>query len=145
MPRHPSRQPDLLLLQAVQRSPRELATLDSKFLEVDGIEVHYKAHRPRQPLRPWQAAQASPAAAASGGGLSSADTAAAAPGQQGQAEAPAGPQQAQQQGVAGRAVHCLHGFGASAFSWSFVLDGLARALGAVVTAHDMPGFGLTQR
>lgn len=30
-------------------------------------------------------------------------------------------------------------------SWSFVQQELADALGAVVTAHDMPGFGLSQR
>lgn len=45
-------------------------------------------------------------------------------------------------------VHCVHGLGASSFSWEgFVQEELAGALGshAVVTAHDMPGFGLTQR
>lgn len=38
-----------------------------------------------------------------------------------------------------------HGFGANTFSWSFVQRRLAQRLGAVVTAHDQPGFGLTQR
>ena len=38
-----------------------------------------------------------------------------------------------------------HGFGANTFSWSFVDQLLAQRLGALVTAHDMPGFGLTQR
>lgn len=42
-------------------------------------------------------------------------------------------------GGAPLALHCLHGFGASAYSWSFVQQELADALGAVVTAHDMPG------
>lgn len=44
-------------------------------------------------------------------------------------------------------VHCLHGFGASVFSWSFIQNALADSIdgGAKVTAHDMPGFGLSQR
>lgn len=43
------------------------------------------------------------------------------------------------------AIHCLHGFGASSWSWSFVQDRLANALNAPITAHDMPGFGLSMR
>lgn len=42
-------------------------------------------------------------------------------------------------------VHCLHGFGASTYSWSFVQDKLAKKIGGVVTAHDLPGFGLSSR
>jgi len=42
-------------------------------------------------------------------------------------------------------VHCYHGFGSNTWSWSKVQQGLADKLGAVVTSHDMPGFGLTQR
>lgn len=41
-----------------------------------------------------------------------------------------------------------HGFGANTYSWQMkVLDELARALGegALVVAHDCPGFGLTER
>lgn len=44
------------------------------------------------------------------------------------------------------AVHCVHGLGACSFSWDgFVQGQLAARLRAVVTAHDMPGFGLTHR
>ena len=50
------------------------------------------------------------------------------------------------------AVHCYHGFGANAFSFDAVLGPLSEALAAgsggipaLVTAHDMPGFGLTSR
>lgn len=43
------------------------------------------------------------------------------------------------------AIHCLHGFGASTFSWSFVQQELARRTAAVVTAHDLPGFGFSAR
>ena len=43
------------------------------------------------------------------------------------------------------AVHCYHGFGANTASWAYMRQPLADALGAQVTAHDMPGFGLTQR
>ena len=44
------------------------------------------------------------------------------------------------------AVHCVHGLGAHTFSWlGYVQAGLAERLGAIVTAHDQCGFGLTQR
>lgn len=43
------------------------------------------------------------------------------------------------------ALHCFHGFGANTWSWSRVQQLLADRLAGVVTAHDMPGFGLTQR
>ncbi|KAK9785507.1 hypothetical protein WJX73_002687 [Symbiochloris irregularis] len=43
------------------------------------------------------------------------------------------------------AVHCYHGFGANTGSWSYLRQPLASVLDAQVTAHDMPGFGLTQR
>lgn len=42
-------------------------------------------------------------------------------------------------------VHCYHGFGSNTWSWSRCQGQLAQQLGAVVTAHDMPGFGLTER
>ena len=44
-----------------------------------------------------------------------------------------------------RAVHCLHGFGASTSSWDACKEQLADALGADVSCHDAPGFGLTGR
>ncbi|GBF87482.1 hypothetical protein Rsub_00193 [Raphidocelis subcapitata] len=43
------------------------------------------------------------------------------------------------------ALHCYHGFGSNTWSWSLVQQRLAEGLDALVTAHDMPGFGLTQR
>ncbi|KAG2429307.1 hypothetical protein HXX76_011075 [Chlamydomonas incerta] len=43
------------------------------------------------------------------------------------------------------AVHCYHGFGANLGSYKRVQGLMAEALRGVVTAHDMPGFGLTQR
>lgn len=43
------------------------------------------------------------------------------------------------------AVHCFHGFGANLGSYQRVQGRMAAALRGVVTAHDMPGFGLTQR
>ncbi len=144
--------------QALQRSERELAALDSKFLNVEGIEVHYKSRSPR-PVHARPPPAQRPATAAGAPALDPSGVPAPAPAAStGSAAAPAGAtQQAQQhQGLQGqqpaqqplrvlRGVHCLHGFGASAYSWSFVQDELARELGAVVTAHDMPGFGLTQR
>ena len=47
--------------------------------------------------------------------------------------------------AAATAVHCYHGFGANTASWAYMRRPLSDALGAQVTAHDMPGFGLTQR
>ena len=44
-----------------------------------------------------------------------------------------------------RLVHAYHGFGANTASWAYADKGLADALAATFTAHDMPGFGLTQR
>lgn len=43
------------------------------------------------------------------------------------------------------AAHCYHGFGANVGSYVLVQEQLAQRLGGVVTAHDMPGFGLTER
>jgi pimeloyl-ACP methyl ester carboxylesterase len=43
------------------------------------------------------------------------------------------------------ALHCYHGFGSNTWSWSLVQKPLADRLQALVTSHDMPGFGLTQR
>lgn len=43
------------------------------------------------------------------------------------------------------AIHCLHGFGASLYSWSMVQNKIASTCDALVTSHDMPGFGLSQR
>ncbi|GIL51728.1 hypothetical protein Vafri_7657 [Volvox africanus] len=43
------------------------------------------------------------------------------------------------------AVHCYHGFGANLGSYKRVQEQMAEVLRGVVTAHDMPGFGLTQR
>jgi len=43
------------------------------------------------------------------------------------------------------ALHCYHGFGSNTWSWSLVQQQMADRLNALVTAHDMPGFGLTER
>lgn len=43
------------------------------------------------------------------------------------------------------AVHCYHGFGANTGSWDPVQQQMADRLQAVVSSHDMPGFGLTGR
>lgn len=110
--------------KAVQRSERELAASDSCFFMAEGIQLHYKRRAPLGLSRP---------AGIGGRGNGSM----------------LGSQQQQQQAAAASApaavVHCLHGFGASSYSWSFVQQEMADALHAVVTAHDMPGFGLSQR
>lgn len=43
------------------------------------------------------------------------------------------------------AIHCFHGFGANVESWDNVQKRLAESASAVVSAHDTPGFGLTDR
>jgi pimeloyl-ACP methyl ester carboxylesterase len=43
------------------------------------------------------------------------------------------------------ALHAFHGFGSNVWSWSLVQAALAKRLGGIMTSHDMPGFGLTQR
>ncbi|KAI8475513.1 MAG: Alpha/Beta hydrolase protein [Monoraphidium minutum] len=48
-------------------------------------------------------------------------------------------------GAPAAALHCYHGFGSNTWSWSLVQQQLADRLNALVTAHDMPGFGLTER
>ena len=48
-------------------------------------------------------------------------------------------------GQAPLAVHQMHGFGANTGSWDYCQRQLAERLQADVTAHDTPGFGLTQR
>lgn len=56
--------------------------------------------------------------------------------------------QQQQQGEEEGAIpvlHCYHGFGANLFSYEPVMQRLAAAVGGVVSAHDCPGFGLTER
>lgn len=42
-------------------------------------------------------------------------------------------------------VHCVHGFGSHTFSFSFIQKRLAERLKAIITAHDMCGFGLSER
>ena len=43
------------------------------------------------------------------------------------------------------AIALYHGFGANLWSWKDAGRPLALRLNALVTSHDMPGFGLTQR
>jgi pimeloyl-ACP methyl ester carboxylesterase len=43
------------------------------------------------------------------------------------------------------AIACYHGFGANLWSWELVQRRLAESIGGLVSAHDMPGFGLTER
>jgi hypothetical protein len=105
-------------MQALQRSERQLARHNSRFLPIasegaEAIEVHYTVARPvpSQPFAGLLTPSSKPEAA---------------------------PQ-------VHLHVHCVHGLGANTYSWSFVQDMLAAQLGAVTTAHDIPGFGLTQR
>ncbi|WIA19239.1 hypothetical protein OEZ85_003878 [Tetradesmus obliquus] len=107
------------LYKARERIEADLGDPDSRFRHIDNLSVHVKvkASRSLPPPAPTAAAArlAPPPAAA-----------------------------ARLQGPV-PAVHCYHGFGSNTWSWSLVQQQLAERLGALVTAHDMPGFGLTQR
>ena len=75
----------------MQRSERELASADSRFLSIDGIELHYKRCMPVKPGN-----SSSPAGDVAAG------------------EGAAG-RQGRGAGQLPMAVHCLHGFGASCY------------------------------
>eukprot|EP00803_Ostreobium_quekettii_P002667 evm.model.scf_1497.2 EVM.evm.TU.scf_1497.2 scf_1497:19028-24291(-) len=49
------------------------------------------------------------------------------------------------QGRTARTMHLYHGFGTSLWTWEDVQAKLARQCRAVVSAHDMPGFGISDR
>ena len=102
--------------QAIQRTERELAAADSHFLSHQGVALHYKRR---------SATAATRASAAAAG-----------------SSPPQLPQQPPRPVVA---IHALHGFGASVYSWSMVHWQLAQAVQGLVTSHDMPGFGLSER
>lgn len=103
------------MYKAREKIEADLGDQDSRFRNINNLSVHVKV----------KAAKTLPTAA---------PTAAA---------ARLNPNAAMQGPVA--AVHCYHGFGSNTWSWSLVQQQLADRLGALVTAHDMPGFGLTQR
>jgi len=48
-------------------------------------------------------------------------------------------------GRTARTMHLYHGFGTSLWTWEDVQAKLARQCRAVVSAHDMPGFGISDR
>lgn len=103
----------LLCPQAFQRSERELAAADSLFLPVSGVQLHYKRCTPTgQPRAGIGAADSCGADAAEGGGGGSG-------------------------GAPPLAVHCLHGFGASAYRCGW----LASCEGWLVLVVDSRWFG----
>ena len=119
--------------QAALRPERDLADPDSLFRKLGKFEVHYK--------RFGSASTPIPAAKPSAQPQPQADISVSATQQIG--GAPEGGNGALAQGPL--AIACYHGFGANTFSWAAVQEQLAQKLQAVVVAHDMPGFGLTQR
>lgn len=88
------------LVQAIQRSERELAGSDSRFFEVDGIHLHYKRCTPAA-VPGGTAGAASAVVGAGAGGLGAAVVASS-----------AAVEAAEERPTA---VHCLHGFGASCY------------------------------
>lgn len=117
-----------------------LADVDSQFIDIGGLVVHYKEARP--PHHSWlPAADAQPAsqqqqqaststAAVAGLNSDSSNQTATAHGAAGSCSA----------GVID-AVVLVHGFGGGVFSWRHVMAPLAAAAGVPVVALDRPGFG----
>lgn len=103
----------------------DLADADSRFIRVDGVELHYK-------LNPYSGDAGSPSGDA---GSPPWD-----------AESPSGdapPPGAAAPSVKRPAILLLHGFGASVYSWREVAPALS-AWGDVI-AYDRPAFGLSER
>ena len=118
-------------LQAVLCPERDLADPDSLFHSISGTEIHYKCVAAPAPPRGDAAtavamSQVVNTFQSAAGRLP--DTAAQTVSED-----------------AALSVACYHGFGANSFSWASVQRQLSQRLGATVVAHDMPGFGLTQR
>ncbi|KAF6253217.1 hypothetical protein COO60DRAFT_436035 [Scenedesmus sp. NREL 46B-D3] len=107
------------MYKARERIEADLGDADSRFRHIDNLSVHVKV----------KASRSLPPPVPTAGAASLAPPSAAA---------------ARLQGAV-PALHCYHGFGSNTWSWSLVQQQLAERLGALVTAHDMPGFGLTQR
>ena len=102
----------------LERTPAELADADSRFHTACHTTAHYKSMLPREcPSKPAP----SPASRDLG------------------AEPSAAP------ALPGVAVALFHGFGANTWSWAPVQGQLADEVNGLVTAHCMPGFGLTER
>lgn len=131
-----------VLVQYAQRQhPREqLADADSLFKNAQGISVHCKQASPAQPT---QQVPRDGSATEEGGFFrifsrrkSASRAADGEPSLAGSATAVA---------AATAAIALYHGFGANLWSWGKVQQQLADATGSPVVAHDMPGFGLTER
>ncbi len=92
----------------VTRSPQELADPDSRFVDVDGVNLHYKECRPEA------------AVAATGPAASSTAT---------ESSAAAGGGAAVQQAAQLPAIVLVHGFNGSTFNWRSMMQPLADATG----------------
>ncbi|KAI7841246.1 hypothetical protein COHA_005083 [Chlorella ohadii] len=108
----------------VTRSPQELADPDSRFVDVNGVNLHYKECWPEA------------AVAATGPAASSTAT---------ESSAAAGGSAAVQQAAQLPAIVLVHGFNGSTFNWRSMMQPLADATGCRVIAFDRPPFGLAQR
>lgn len=98
--------------------PLMLADPDSRFVDINGVQVHHK-------LADSSTEISIVGAEDMGNGLSEISN--------------------QSNPPIGVPAILLHGFGASAFSWNQVLKSLAKVLGSKVTAFDRPAFGLSSR
>lgn len=112
--------------------------MDSLFKTVCGISVHCKKACPTQPQQPTLGNTEE------GGGFFRMFSRRRSSGASAE-HAPSPPtNDVAATGVAA-AIALYHGFGANLWSWMRVQQQLADETGATVLAHDMPGFGLTER
>lgn len=100
--------------------PEALADPDSRFMECQGLRIHYKAALPQGSTPPGCPEAWAPAAAAAAAGATRAE--------------PGTP-------AADMGLLLIHSFGGGAFSWRHLLQPLADACGVPVVAFDRPGFG----
>ncbi|KAJ7528526.1 hypothetical protein O6H91_15G007100 [Diphasiastrum complanatum] len=113
--------------------PWLLADPDSRFAEYFGVQVHYKIAHPSTEESAAEAFSATEASEVNGSSVSSSKLV------EDRSVEPS------LQMRIGMPLICLHGFGASVYSWQKVLQPLANRLGSRVVAFDRPAFGLTSR
>eukprot|EP00877_Chromochloris_zofingiensis_P009778 jgi/Chrzof1/5053/Cz15g10010.t1 len=115
------------LYKAKERMVVDLGDADSTFTKLENLNVHVKVKEGKGFTAAAAKALQNNVSSRSSGSSGSSSTAS-------QPQPPVVP-----------ALHCYHGFGSNTWSWSLVQQSIANRLSALVTAHDMPGFGLTQR
>lgn len=140
---HPSHTTRCSIQYAQHQHPREeLGDADSLFKNAQGISVHCKQMSPCKSTRQQPDAEAS----TDEGGFFRIFSRRKAPvGASSRVADNEDIHEGPATAAASAVIALYHGFGANLWSWMNVQQELADATGATVVAHDMPGFGLTER